>query len=781
MRWTPDRWRAAFVWNLAASVAAWAAPVAAQSGRIDLPAAPLAQSLSRLSGRTGVSIGYAGRLPSLTARAVHGANSAADALRQMLAGSGYRATATGPTSFRIESVPVAAPKARRAVAPVVAPLAPQPDIVVTALKRAVPLLSVPATVQVITEGDLRVPGGVAGSDALAAELPSVSISSLGPGRNRLFLRGVGDGPLNGFNQGSVAILLDEARLNYDAPDPDWALIDIDQVEVLEGPQGPLYGTGALGGIVKITTRPPSVDRAEARLHAGLAVTQDGDLSNSQSAILNAPLAYGQLAVRVVAYRQHQAGWIDTFGGARDSNAEDLSGGRVTLRGVFADGWSIDLTGALQGRRARDSQYVDGNLGALERPRREPEPRDLDARLAKLTVKGLLGGLELTSVTAVSGQEATAVYDATPLATVLGTKGTTLVEDDRDYHLFDQEVRISSAGDRPASWLVGASLIRASTKAAILAKDSGQVLPVLKLKRSVSEAALFGQAGMALSPSLRLEGGARLFISNVDDESQEGGSVRLVGKRRFRGAGSVSLAWRHSHDRAYFIRAATAYRPGGANIQTDSPHATYEADELASIEAGARVRLGRAWSIDSTAFAARWQHVQADELLGNGLIATRNAGNGRNFGVEADVKWNPLPRTEISTGMMIQSARLEGGSGSGIEDPRLPAVPHAALRVRASHEFQLGRWDAKAGAGLQYVGATHISFDPGLDRRTAGWLRFDASFDLTNGDWTIGLSGQNLTNSSVDTFAFGNPYRVRALPQRTPLRPRTIGLSVSRRL
>ena len=202
---------------------------------------------------------------------------------------------------------------------------------------------------------------------MSQEVPSLISSSLGPGRNRLFLRGIGDGPLNGFNQGSVAILLNEARLNYDAPDPDWALIDIDQVEILEGPQGPLYGTGALGGIVKVSTNRPDLARASAQLAVGLASTREGDLSNRQSAIVNLPLVTGALGVRVVAYRQDQAGWIDDVGGARNSNRERLTGGRVRCVGIPFAPWTVDLTLAGQERSAADSQYVDGGLGPSNGP------------------------------------------------------------------------------------------------------------------------------------------------------------------------------------------------------------------------------------------------------------------------------------------------------------------------------------------------------------------------------------------------------------------------------
>jgi outer membrane receptor protein involved in Fe transport len=375
----------------------------------------------------------------------------------MLAGSGYRAVATGPLSFRIERVPPKAPPVPRVGIPR-EPEPSQPEIVVTAMKGAKPLSTLPATARVVRGDDLRSANGIAGSEVISRELPSLTISSLGPGLNRLFLRGIGDGPLNGLNQGSVAVLLDEARLNYDAPDPDWALVDIDQVEVLEGPQGPLYGTGALGGIVKLSTKHPDLTHASAQMMASMSLMQGSGISNSQSAVLNLPLASGRLAFRLIGYRASQDGWIDNIGGPSDSNREELAGGRLTIRWMPSDQWTVDLTGALQSRTTRDSQYVDGAFGPLERPNRLREPRDLDAKAGIVTVRGPLGGLEITSITSLSRQEAAATYDATPLAQTFGTNGITKVQDDRSYRLFDQEVRIRNPHPGRIDWLAGLSLV-----------------------------------------------------------------------------------------------------------------------------------------------------------------------------------------------------------------------------------------------------------------------------------------------------------------------------------
>jgi len=767
---------ALFAWSLAtASVAAIAYPADAAARAISIPSAGLSEAIRQLSSQTGVSVGSAGTLPNIRTRQVRGASSPTEALRQMLAGTGLRAIATGPSSFRIEQVPVVAPPS-----PTIPLSRPEAEIVVTGTKRPERLATLPATAHVVREPDVKSASSLPGTYQLSRQIPSLTVSSLGAGLNRLFLRGIGDGPLNGFNQGSVAVLLDDTRLNYDAPDPDWTLIDVKQVEVLEGPQGPLYGTGAIGGIIKISTNRPDLDETSGRVAASLSVTQDSDVSNSQSLIANVALIPDRLAVRAVGYRGFQDGWIDNVGGPSDSNREELIGGRMALRWTPSTDWTVDLAGAIQNRRAGDSQYVDGNLGALVRPNRLREPRDLDARTGTLTVVGPIGALEVTSVTGLSRQEAVATYDATPLSGTLGTFGQTGIRDDRNYRLFDEEARIRNTSSSGLKWLAGLSLVNASTDAQIVTKDSEGSKPLLNLNRSVTEGALFGDVSARLSRDLTFGGGARIFLLNTDDEGREGQSIRKHGRSIVRGAGDANITWTRDEKVTVFLRAATGYRPGGINAEPDATQAAYEADELGSVELGSRLTIDPALAIDVTSYAARWQHVQADELLPNGLVATRNAGNALNVGMESDLRWSIQPTLSLRAGFMFQSAKLESSAqAAGIDDRRLPAVPQFAGRVEMKHQFRWGSWRGEGSLGVRWTGATHMSFNASLDRRTASHASADASLTLSRKDWSISFVGENLTNNSADTFAFGNPYRVRASPQRTPLKPRIFGLNLIR--
>ncbi|MBO9698527.1 MAG: TonB-dependent receptor plug domain-containing protein, partial [Sphingopyxis sp.] len=157
-----------------------------------------------------------------------------------------------------------------------------------------------------------------------ARVDGVALAGPGAGRNRMFLRGVADSPFNGDSQSTVAVILDESRLTYSAPDPDIRLVDVDRVEVLKGPQGALYGTGALGGIYRIVTRRPDASRTAFEVGAGGELLASGDLGGSISAMANLPLARDVAALRLVAYGAKDPGWVDT-GGVADSNTSTVVG------------------------------------------------------------------------------------------------------------------------------------------------------------------------------------------------------------------------------------------------------------------------------------------------------------------------------------------------------------------------------------------------------------------------------------------------------------------------
>ena len=240
---------------------------------ITIPAGSLRSALDSLARQTGISIGMAGILPATSTRKTVRARDVAQALQRVLAGTRLRAVRVDTTTWRIEPLPVAPIRVRLPRTP--PPIVEGGDIIVTASKRDERLSDLPASISILGGPALDHLAGKRGLVDLLATTDGAFSTNLGPGRDRVFLRGVADSAFNGTSQSLVSLYLDDARIGYSSPDPDLRMVDIDRVEILRGPQGTLYGTGALGGVIRIVTTAPDLDEASGRVAGDVTATNNG--------------------------------------------------------------------------------------------------------------------------------------------------------------------------------------------------------------------------------------------------------------------------------------------------------------------------------------------------------------------------------------------------------------------------------------------------------------------------------------------------------------------------
>jgi iron complex outermembrane receptor protein len=173
------------------------------------------------------------------------------------------------------------------------------------------------------------------------QVAGLTTTNLGPGRDKILLRGLSDGAFTGQTQSIVALYLDEAPITYNAPDPDLRLADIERVEVMRGPQGTLYGGGTIGGVVRLVTRKPNLDELSGQVLAGASATRHGGVGGELEGMINLPLLAGKVAMRAVGYVERSPGYIDNAGLARnDVNVSERSGARLSLRAVLSPAWQV---------------------------------------------------------------------------------------------------------------------------------------------------------------------------------------------------------------------------------------------------------------------------------------------------------------------------------------------------------------------------------------------------------------------------------------------------------
>jgi outer membrane receptor protein involved in Fe transport len=742
-----------------------------------------------LGRQAGVSIGISEPdLALLRAKPVSAADDIGAALHQMLVGTGASAVRVGPRSWRIVRRP--APLYRRPAPVRRAPIRVSPppqvaardeEIVVTASKRDTSLADYPASVSMLLAGR-GMPGlDSLGTEALSRQIPSVTSTHLGPGRNKLFVRGLADSSFNGTTQATVGEYLGEARLNYNGPDPDLRLYDLRAVEVLEGPQGTLHGVGTLGGVIRFQPAPPDLARTGGSLNLGLSVTEHGDPGGDLSGVVNLPLT-STLGLRAVGYRVRDGGYIDDLlRNRQDVNRVDIAGGRAWLRFEPDADWTVDLSGAIQDISGRDSQYADAAGPPLTKSSPIAEAFGSRYALASLAVRKSWNDVVLTSATSLSRQRMRESFDAsTPAA-------PTRFDQRIRVDFFSNENRLTGGGAGAPSWLVGTSIVH--NRYAIDRDFSPLRLfaaPAADAANGVDEATLFGEASFDLGSDLRASVGGRATYLQMSGAAPNAVSRALAmeaatkaDRTQFALLPSFSLAWRPGSGTLVYARYQQSFRPGGIVVR-DAFVARYRPDDVKSAEIGFR-HTGRGGLVHLASSLAytEWRNIQADQIDGAGLPTTVNIGNGRVITLDLKASLNPLEGLNIDIGGVLADSRLTAPAATTIIVSRadLPNVARVNGSAAIRYGAALGDFDLSASTYLRYVGASRLGVGPVLGERQGDYL--DAGFALraVRGRYALTLTVTNLLGEVGNRFALGSPFMLGQEVQLTPLRPRTARLGI----
>src|SRR5580700_4159228 len=202
------------------------------------------------------------------------------------------------------------------------------EITVTAQRRSENVQNVPIAIQALT-GETLAQLNVTTFDDLIKYLPNVTAPTAGPGQAQIFMRGLSAGD-NGTQSGgsitgfpNVAIYLDDQSGQLPGRNLDVYAADLERVEVLEGPQGTLFGAGAQAGVIRYITNKPKINVTEGNIAAGYGVTAGGDPNSDLTAVINLPLIADTLAVRGVIYNDRRGGYINNVPGTFTRKASDL--------------------------------------------------------------------------------------------------------------------------------------------------------------------------------------------------------------------------------------------------------------------------------------------------------------------------------------------------------------------------------------------------------------------------------------------------------------------------
>lgn len=518
------------------------------------------------------------------------------------------------------------------------------DIVVTATRRELLLKDVPSSISAVGSERLEKLGARDFQDYVLT-VPGVSFTDIGGGRQQIVFRGVA---ALGSNA-TTAIYLDETPL-----DIDLRLFDVERVEVLRGPQGTLYGTSAMGGALRTITRKPNATETQFRFEGSVNTVRNGGVGHDVNGMINLPIAEDKLALRIVAYREIEAGFIDNFSSDRsvdpvvlgsliekDPGKHVTQGTRTALRFDASDELDITLTHIWQRDVFKGLNSEDTDLGVetLRQSRNFNERYGSRVHQFNGTLNYRFGFADLVSSTTWSNgtdtneRDVTVVYSPVVqlFSNFLGTGGDTsgvkplrLGSSDRSQS-FTQEVRLTGNPESQFDWLVGAyynwgrsDFAQGATALGVqpffdlgpgLDLAAGDQLFAATIDQGQRELSFFAEGKLEITQALEATVGLRRYHIQSDFLQGTTGLLAfdgtlesITGQTLSSGKSSKSgvtyrfnLAYKASADTLIYAQAASGYRQGGANAfipagETPTPVSQYNPDTLWQYELGFRTTL-----------------------------------------------------------------------------------------------------------------------------------------------------------------------------------------------
>jgi iron complex outermembrane receptor protein len=788
---------------------------AASLRHFEIPSKPIGEALIDFAIQADISLGGSARCTGRSA-ALAGDLTIEAGLTRLLAGGACRFVMVAPDTVRIvaapKPTPVPAPVQHAAPAPalhrevVMRPTSVTlPEVIVTATRRAAIASRLADSISVVGADAIRRAGATDAND-IAAQLAGVTTTNLGPGRDKILLRGLSDGVFTGRTESTVGIYLNDTPITFNAPDPDLRLVDVKSVEVLRGPQGFLYGGGSLSGIYRIVTQAPQINQLSGSALIGGSVTEAGSPSGEVEGVVNLPLAADKAALRVVAYDEYDGGYIDNVT-LRKSNFDGTTraGARTALRLLLNSDWTATLGATVQRIDTNDTQYVDKTLGRGHIANHIAEASNNNFGQANLILEHDASWGDFKSTTAVTRHSYFSQTDASNALLLFGAASARVGAYDEPTAITRvvEDAVLTSPNIGRLQWLAGAfgssseETTDPDVRASAIALVPSQLLYIEHRTDHLNELALYGEVSYALTPRWTIETGLRWSSSTVSASSLVGAplAARL---RRFSGSEgyeslSPKLALKFQANDAVLLYALASegHRAGGFN--TGGPIGTtfggpgsslprkFGADQLWNLEVGAKAALfDDRLVLQTAAFYDVWNNIQTDQFLASGISYTANAGNGRNIGAEMEAAFQVTRGLKLRASALFNSPELLKGARNFVFPGHvdLPGVPDVSGGASATYRWPVGEGlSASLSAQSQYVGRSLVTFNPLTSPQTKGYTLNQLSAQLAADRWRLSAFLINPTNSHDNTFSYGNPFNFQQIAEVTPQRPLTVRVTL----
>ena len=683
------------------------------------------------------------------------------------------------------------------------------EVVVTATKRAESLQDIPVTVNAFSSETIQ-EAGINNAGDLAIMTPALNINvNTSPFNARMTIRGIGTAQTDPALEPSVGLFVDGVffgRTGLGMSD----LTDIERIEVLQGPQGTLYGKNTNAGAISVITKKPNFEEFEGYVEASAGDYSMYRLTASASGPLTDTLAY-----RLSGSMHERDGYYDNSAGDDLNDADDwnvqgkLQWEPTDTLSILLSGSHIDRDTKCCAADALQQDAVNNELVAQGFSPDNNDPYDydiqpgvdsgfnMDSDMVAMTIDYDTDWGEFKSITAWNDYDYSVGYD--PDRSQLDILA---VQDDRySGDSLSQEFRFTSQVGDNVDYMLGLFYYEQTTKRGgsqpfvfigedFLSIAGQQNLPlplpisalaqpddnlVVDYKQDTETVAAFGQATWHIGEVWHLTGGLRYSDEQKQSDlfsqtNSTADSVGLVGASFLdsvstpidttlhRNSDNVDwllrAAWDIGDETMVFASAATGTKSGGFQSVNGAPdEREFDDEDTLTYELGVKSTLLDArLRINASAFYTEIDDFQSQRQLPTGLgTFVSNESEVEVSGLDFQLEALPLPNLTLSAGLLyMHKYEITDGPEEGAD---LPFTADYSGNLAATLVFPLGDGGIYWRTDYSYMDdhSTNVAKDEDLrDSDFDDRNLVNTKLGWRNDHWNVSVWGKNLTDDEYAT-------------------------------
>ena len=631
-----------------------------------------------------------------------------------------------------------------------------PAMVVSADFRPAIALETPVSLTTINSDVIESRGAQHVEDILNLA-PNVNISA-GASRGQFFqIRGIGErsqfsSPLNP----SVGLIID--GIDFSRTGGAATLFDIEQVEVLRGPQGTRFGTNALAGVINLQSKQPT---DELDIHFETGIAEYG--TRSLGLAIGGPVIEDTLLGRLSIHSHRSDGYMDNdFLNRSNTQDRDELTARGQLKWLINNDLTVDLNLLhLNIDNGYDAFTLDNSRNSLsDEPGQDTQHTNA---IALKTDWRASSAVQIQTATSYSKSDIVYSYDADWgfvgqfAAGLFPYSATEEFKRGRENYGFELKALSNEDGrlfSGRSEWVIGVNFLM-QNEDLDLSSDFGDLIN----EYETENISLFAQLDTKLSQKLTLITGLRIEHFEADYKDSNGIDIDT---NEVLFGGKLGLNFQINDDHLLYTSLSRGYKSGGINNNDALPASELEFDTeyMWTLETGVKslwLEGDLMTSISIFYSSRRDAQVKSSVPVGIGAFedSVTNAAKGNNYGLEAEIDWSATDDIRLFTAVGLLHASFDS-----YENPRLVGIEDRRMAHAPAYTFTVGTEVAISPSltfNANVEGKDEFYFSNSHNAESNSYALTNASLEYRTGDWTMTLWGRNLFDKEYATrgFFFGN--------------------------